>query len=161
MIKEYQKILQERAHLQIGKNGISQNLIDHLQNLFKHQKLLKIKIMPDYANYHGMENILTELIEKIPIFIYDVRGFTAIISKRNFQNLKPKKKYLKLLNNSFKRENNLTKSRENIDNKTTISPILQKSYEDAPYINYDDPEQLAEIDELSEEIYKVPKKKKK
>lgn len=136
MLEEYNEIAHGSPQLHIGKNGITPGLIEHLGQLFKKQKIVKIKVMPETANYIGMEKIITELIHHLPLYVYDVRGFTVIISKRKLPQLKAKKKYLAI-------------------RKAIISPNPKSSttYDDAPFIDYDDEEQLKEIDELSDEIY--------
>ena len=175
MNTEYREVAQGSAHLHIGKNGVNPNVIEHMENLFKKQKLLKIKVMPDTANVQGMVKILTQIIEKIPIFVYDVRGFTAIISKRKLHDLKPKKKYLEIRNQSHSSassnnsehlmgdnkssNNNLEINKEkNLSLKKRIPPEIQQSYKDAPYIDYDDEDELVKINRLSDDLYGKPPK---
>ncbi len=185
MNEEYRQVASGRAQLHIGKQGITPGLVDHLQQIFKHEKLLKIKVMPDTANYVGIEKILTQLITQVPVFVYDVRGFTAIISKRVIPDLHPKKKYLEIRQAHVDPESD--KSLDSVDRvaavaspestgtvndpKTTSSPspsldeipdpseLIAEDFEEPAYIDYDNEEMLEEIDKLSDEIYGKPPQK--
>ena len=180
MSQEYREVAEKSALLHIGKNGVNPNLIQHLETLFKKKKLLKIKVMSDTANLLGMEEILTQLIKHLQVYVYDVRGFTAILSKRNIPELKPKKKYLLIRKdyiipseNTLEKEEDNNKEEEIVsttdgkssdsfndddDSHIPMPPETKQSYEDAPYIDYDDEDGLVKIDRLSDELYGAPPK---
>ena len=69
MNEEFQTTLQNRAHIIIGKNGITPNMLIHITELFKTNKLLKIKILKDIAHTYGVDYFLEYLIQQLGIYV--------------------------------------------------------------------------------------------
>ncbi|MHA1618596.1 MAG: YhbY family RNA-binding protein [Promethearchaeota archaeon] len=182
-IKEYQEVLQNRAHIIIGKQGITPKMLDHIRAQFKQHKILKIKIMKEVAHTYGVDYFIEYLMQQLQIYVLDARGFTIIISKRKITGLKIASKYRKMRaelvkktpstssSNSSSTEN-VTKdapivdnsSEDNLDeNKITEENPMEedpleidlaiKYGEDPEFINYDDEELLQHINKVSDEIY--------
>lgn len=124
---------------------------------FKTNKLLKIKILKDIAHTYGVDYFLEYLIQQLGIYVLDVRGFTAVISKRAVHGVQIPKKYRimrkqhvkqeKLDSNHDKEPKNEEKAYKSDENNDNDEP------EEPEFIDYDDEELLAQIDAASDEIY--------
>lgn len=147
MNEEFQKVLEERPHLRLGKKGVTSNVLEHIKQLLKHNKMVKIKVLPDTAKYVGMEPILTEIIKNLKVYLLDVRGFTFIISKRKIPDITIPKKYKKLV---------IDAQKDNSKQKALKSVEEEKIEPGPAYIDYDNEELLEEIDAASDEIYGAP-----
>ncbi|RLI62601.1 MAG: hypothetical protein DRO88_11670, partial [Promethearchaeia archaeon] len=157
MNDEFQTILQNRAHVIIGKNGITPNMLAHIRELFKSNKMLKIKIMKEVAQEYGIDYFLEYLIKNLGIFVLDVRGFTAVISKKAVKGVRIPKKYKNMKDSiSTKSEEAIIENPSNLqlnkdeNGENEVSEYLE---EEPEFIDYDNEELMAEIDEISDEIY--------
>jgi RNA-binding protein YhbY len=148
MQRKYRKIIKGSPHVMIGKKVITPGLIEHIQNLFEHQKIIKIKVQPDTANYYGMERLIEELIEKLRVYVLDARGFTVIISKRKVPGVHIKKKYRKKLTK--------VQSKTIKNQSLTPTPPPGSTPVEPAFIDYDNEELLEEIDKASDRIYGAP-----
>ncbi|WP_457559522.1 YhbY family RNA-binding protein [Candidatus Harpocratesius sp.] len=157
MNEEFQTTLQNRAHVIIGKNGITPNMLIHITELFKTNKLLKIKILKDIAHTYGVDYFLEYLIQQLGIYILDVRGFTAIISKRAVRDVQIPKKYRIMRIQNLKQEKLNSNSDYQPEKKEKIDQYDENDNEDEleepEFIDYDDEELLERIDATSDEIY--------
>ncbi len=65
----------------IGKYGINDSTINHIKNLIKKHKLLRIKILPSYIKGKDKNSIFQEIAQKTNTKIIKTIGFTLIIKK--------------------------------------------------------------------------------
>jgi RNA-binding protein YhbY len=97
MVEQYNEVLNGRAHVNIGKNGLTEGTIEHINTQMKQKKIIKVKILKEFAQELGMDHYIAILLEKLKIYIYDVRGFTIVISKRKLPGVNIPKRYAKLV----------------------------------------------------------------
>ena len=71
------KVEHESALIRIGKNGISDNIIDELKNLLSLKKAVKIKILQN-APIDEPKEFFVELERKIGFKIWRIKGNTGI-----------------------------------------------------------------------------------
>lgn len=157
MNDEFQTILQNRAHVIIGKNGITPNMLTHISELFKSNQMLKIKIMKEIAQEYGIDYFLEYLIKNLGIFVLDARGFTAVISKKAIKGVRIPKKYKNMRENVVNKSGVVTlespSNRSQITHKKEDDEVSESLGEEPEFIDYDNEELMAEIDEISDEIY--------
>ena len=67
--------------LSIGKNGLSDSVIDELKKQLKAKKLVKVRIHKNSGESDDMSAIAAELSEKCGAFLIDVRGRTVTLYK--------------------------------------------------------------------------------
>lgn len=139
MSEEFNAILQGSAHINLGKNGVTPGILEHIRSLMKGKKFLKIKVLKEAADEYGLDALIEELIRGLEVYIYDVRGHVIIISKRYFPDLHQPKTYFKMRaeiigsKKEGKPEKNSKKKQENISTSPETVPS-----ED--FIDYDDEE---------------------
>ena len=139
-----------RAQINIGKNGITPTFLEHLKNILKKEKIVKIKILKDISMEKGNELLINKLIEDMNVYVLDSRGNTFIISKRKFDDIHLPKKYL-LLKNTL----HPPSKKKKIENEIVEPDQLANSDEitEPEYIDYDNEELVAEIDKQSDILY--------
>lgn len=76
-------IRSEPASLQIGKNGLSDKLIDELNSRLKHNSMIKIKFLKN-SPFKTREKAFSELQKFLTddIKILETRGWTVILQKK-------------------------------------------------------------------------------
>ncbi|MFX1256278.1 MAG: YhbY family RNA-binding protein [Promethearchaeota archaeon] len=79
--EEFKKTILSSPHIILGKKGITNELINHINTLIKRYKILKIKALKSIANKSNIKKIANEISEKTNSYLLDIRGFTFIISK--------------------------------------------------------------------------------
>ena len=78
--KEIAQVRDEKAKVNIGKNGISPTIITEINNQFKHNVLLKIKFLKNFLT-DDFESDINELCKKTKSQLVEKRGKTIIIYK--------------------------------------------------------------------------------
>ncbi len=68
--------------LWIGKNGITDALIDELTKLLKKKKLVKIKMLRSFIEDKNRKEVANEIAEKTKSEIINSMGFTLTLYKR-------------------------------------------------------------------------------
>ena len=68
--------------LSVGKNGITESLIDELKKQLKDKKLVKVRIHKNSGETDDMEAAALELCEKCNAVLIDIRGRTVTIYKQ-------------------------------------------------------------------------------
>jgi len=68
--------------LQIGKNGVTENLLDEIKNQLKKHKILNIRILRSARKDRSREIIAQEISERAKAKLVDIRGNTFILEKR-------------------------------------------------------------------------------
>ena len=181
MFDEFQEVRRTRAHVILGKNGVSPTVLKHVRNRLKKQRILKIKVLPEANTEYGIDYFIETIARELKVNVLDVRGFTFIISKRKIPGVHMPKKYLGFRNPSLKGEISTEESGEESTEESaeesaeesgeestkdaielpsetssetsSEQPVASRAYSNSDYIDYDDEELLAEIDKESDEIY--------
>lgn len=68
--------------LQIGKTGVTENLLDEIKNQLKKHKILNIRILKSARKERSREIIAQEVSERAKARLVDIRGNTFILEKR-------------------------------------------------------------------------------
>ena len=79
--KEFQKVLISSPHCTLGKSGITDEFLNHVKQLLKSNKLLKIKALKTVANKTNIKEIANQIAELTNTYLLDVRGKIFILSK--------------------------------------------------------------------------------
>lgn len=75
------RILLGEPHAILGKNGITDEFLNHALKLIKRYKIIKIKALKSIANKSNINKIASQIAKATNSNLLDVRGFTFIISK--------------------------------------------------------------------------------
>jgi len=67
--------------LSVGKNGISDSVIDELKKQLKAKKLVKIRFHKNSGETDDMNSAAADLAEKCGAFLIDIRGRTVTLYK--------------------------------------------------------------------------------
>ena len=81
---EFKKVLLSPQHATLGKKGITEEFILHVQHLLKKYKIIKIKMLKSIATKTNIQSIAEQISNSTNSNLLDVRGKTIIISKKKF-----------------------------------------------------------------------------
>ena len=79
--KKFKKVLLSQHHCILGKRGITDEFLNHVIQLLKKEKIIKIKALKTVANKNNIREIATQISNLTNSYLLDVRGKTFIISK--------------------------------------------------------------------------------
>ncbi len=79
---EFKKVLLASPHATLGKKGITDEFILHVQHLLKKYKIIKIKMLKSIATKNNIQSIAEQISNSTNSNLLDVRGKTIIISKK-------------------------------------------------------------------------------
>ncbi len=83
VILDLPEIQHRKAHVTIGKNGLSEGTLKLIQDLTKKNGIIKIKILKSALNSdYSKEILVNELITKTYLHLIEMRGYSAIISMK-------------------------------------------------------------------------------
>ena len=82
---EFKKVLLSPPHATLGKKGITEEFILHVQHLLKKYKIIKIKMLKSIATKTNIRSIAEQLSTSTNSYLLDIRGKTVIISKKNIR----------------------------------------------------------------------------
>ncbi len=84
----------ETLTLHIGKNGLTKEFIEHLADVFKTRKTIKVQLLRSASeNRAEIEKVAVEIIAGLPDrYNYRIIGFTIILMKRTIMKKAPVKK---------------------------------------------------------------------
>ena len=68
--------------INLGKSGITDQLVIHIQKVLKQKKLIKIKINRSALEEKDKKEILNEILEKTGAKLVDFVGFNAVLCKK-------------------------------------------------------------------------------
>ena len=80
MDQDLKHIIHGKSHLQIGKGGLSQGIINEIIQLFKKNKFLKIRFL-DLGEFETIESAVSALSSKLKVKAVDIRGNTVVLRK--------------------------------------------------------------------------------
>jgi len=89
MTKELSEIIHGRVNVQIGKNGLSNGVIEQIKHQFKKSKYLKIRFL-DLHSYETTDTAAKQLAQLVDATVVDTRGKTCVL-KRKFKPSDPEK----------------------------------------------------------------------
>jgi RNA-binding protein YhbY len=79
--EDFKKVLLAEPHALLGKKGITEEFINHVINLLKKYKIVKIKALKSIANKENIRDIANQIANSTSSHLLDVRGKIFIISK--------------------------------------------------------------------------------
>ena len=79
--KKFKKVLLSQPHCVLGKRGITDEFITHVNQLLKKYKMVKIKALKSVANKNNIKEIASQISNLTNSYLLDVRGKIFIISK--------------------------------------------------------------------------------
>lgn len=65
----------------IGKRGITENLLNEINLLLEKRRAVRIKLLKNFSRRNEKEKVVEELKEKLKCKIRDVRGFVIIVER--------------------------------------------------------------------------------
>jgi RNA-binding protein YhbY len=82
---EFKKVLLSSPHATLGKKGLTDEFLTHVQRLLKRYKIIKIKILKSIATRSNIKNIASQISQATDSYVLDVRGKTIIVSKHQIE----------------------------------------------------------------------------
>lgn len=79
--EDFKRVLLSEPHVILGKKGITDEFISHINKLLKRYKIIKIKALKTVANKSNIKEIATSIADATESYLLDVRGLKFIISK--------------------------------------------------------------------------------
>ncbi len=79
--KRIQITWQEPAMMQIGKGGVSDNIVGEAKRLLKKHRYIKVRILRSAIGHTNKHDIIQLLCQKTGAVLDGVRGNTAVIYK--------------------------------------------------------------------------------
>ena len=118
----YEQVRESNPLVFIGKEKLNESVINHVNEMLKKKKIIKLKFQKSVKDKDEMYEIIMELSLKTKSFCLDHRGRAFILSKKLISGVHQPKKFDKELYLKMKEEGNkieidnvdeLTKSRKN------------------------------------------------
>lgn len=78
--KDFKKALLSTPHCILGKKGISNKFIDHVNLLLKRYKVIKIKALKTAATKSNIKELANEIAKLTSSYLIDIRGKIFILS---------------------------------------------------------------------------------
>lgn len=78
-LKEKGKLLE--PVIRIGKNGLTNNLIEEIKKQLKKKELIKVKMLRSFLQDKNKKAVAKDLAQKTDSTLIDLVGFTVILSK--------------------------------------------------------------------------------
>ncbi|MBC7110203.1 MAG: YhbY family RNA-binding protein [Archaeoglobi archaeon] len=70
-----------KPHVQIGKSGLTEGVIEEIKRQLEDKKVIKIRFMRSITKERDVEELVREIAIRTGCEIEDVRGRTAVIKK--------------------------------------------------------------------------------
>jgi RNA-binding protein YhbY len=80
--EEFKKVLKAKPNCILGKKGITEEFLNHIDPLLKRYKTIKIKVLKAVAALSSMKDLANQISKATESSILDTRGNTIIISKQ-------------------------------------------------------------------------------
>ena len=78
----YKKVLLGKPHCILGKSGLTGEFINHVLNLLKRYKVIKVKVLKSVGTKSNIRDIAAQIAEQTGSYLIDLRGKTFILSKK-------------------------------------------------------------------------------
>ena len=82
---EFKEVLLSSPHVILGKKGLTDEFLAHVQRLLKRYKIIKIKILKSVATKSNIKNIADQISQATDSHVLDVRGKIIIVSKHQIR----------------------------------------------------------------------------
>jgi len=76
------KVMHDPALINIGKNGITDQVIVEIKLQLKKNKIIKLKFLKAVIEDHDIKDLSNEILEKTQSILIDSRGHNIILSKK-------------------------------------------------------------------------------
>lgn len=77
-----QNIHDLKPAIRIGKNGVTENIINDVKILVKKKKIVKIKVLRSALNSATMKDIADKIVEEANLKIVQIRGHSVVVASR-------------------------------------------------------------------------------
>jgi len=77
---EFKKVLLSSPHATLGKKGLTDEFLTHVQRLLKRYKIIKIKILKSIATKSNIAGFADKISQATNSYVVDVRGKMIVIS---------------------------------------------------------------------------------
>jgi len=77
---EFKKVLLSSPHAILGKKGLTDDFLTHVQKLLKRYKTIKIKVLKSIATKSNIANFADKISQATNSYVLDVRGKMIVIS---------------------------------------------------------------------------------
>ena len=77
---EFKKVLLSSPHCTLGKSGVTDEFISHVNKLLKRYKIIKIKALRSIANSSNIKELAEILSQATKSVVLDIRGKMIILS---------------------------------------------------------------------------------
>ena len=78
------KVIHGKAHVRIGKSGISEGVINEIKRQLDSLNVIKVKVLRSYLKVSGKKTkeIAYEVASKVDAYVADVRGHTFVLVRK-------------------------------------------------------------------------------
>jgi len=77
---KFKKVMLSSPHATLGKKGLTDEFLSHVQQLLKRYKIIKIKVLKSIATKSNITNFANQISQATNSHVLDVRGKTIVIS---------------------------------------------------------------------------------
>jgi RNA-binding protein len=67
--------------IRIGKNGVTENILNDVKMLVKKKKIVKIKVLRSALNSATMKDIADRIVEEANLKIIQLRGHSIVVAR--------------------------------------------------------------------------------
>lgn len=82
--KEFKNALSSQPNCILGKSGITNEFVNHVNKLLKRYKVIKIKALRSVATKSNIKELANKISELTNSYLIDVRGKIFILSLHDF-----------------------------------------------------------------------------
>ena len=82
--KEFKNALSSQPNCILGKSGITNEFVNHVNKLLKRYKVIKIKALKSVATKSNIKELANKISELTNSYLIDVRGKIFILSLHDF-----------------------------------------------------------------------------
>ena len=81
-MKQKQDIHDLKPVIRIGKNGVTENIINEVKMLVKKKKIVKIKVLRSALNSETMDQIADKILKETNLKIVQLRGHSVVVARK-------------------------------------------------------------------------------
>jgi|Deesub1362A_J573_1020465.scaffolds.fasta_scaffold01989_2 RNA-binding protein len=74
-------VIHSKAHVQIGKAGLTEGVIEEVKRQLEDRKIVKIRFMKSITKERDVKDLIEEIAMKTNSKVEDIRGRTAVLRK--------------------------------------------------------------------------------
>lgn len=78
--KEFKQALLSQPHCILGKHGVSDEFVNHVTNLLKRYKIIKVKALKSVATKTNIKELAQKISKLTNSYLIDIRGRIFILS---------------------------------------------------------------------------------